>query len=118
MINDKTDEVIKELFDSLKNRYQFFLESIKGSESVFNYVQSLYYKCHKINPNRGGSYIDCFHWIKNKKKTLINPINQERNKCFQYAVTVALNHEEIEKVSQRINERNKFSIKKRWWEKN
>ena len=37
MINEKPDEVIKELFDSLKNRYQNNLESIKGSEVVFNY---------------------------------------------------------------------------------
>ena len=32
MINDEADEVIKELFDSLKNRYQNNLESIKGSD--------------------------------------------------------------------------------------
>ena len=38
MINDEADEVIKELFDSLKNRYQNNLESMKGSEFVFNYV--------------------------------------------------------------------------------
>ena len=55
MINDEADEVIKELFDSLKNRYQNNLESMKGSEFVFDYVQLLYYKCHKINPNSGGS---------------------------------------------------------------
>ena len=30
MINDEADEVIKELFDSLKNRYQNNLESIKN----------------------------------------------------------------------------------------
>ena len=30
MINDEADEVIKELFDSLKNRYQNNLESMKG----------------------------------------------------------------------------------------
>ena len=29
MINDEADEVIKRLFDSLKNRYQSNLESIK-----------------------------------------------------------------------------------------
>ena len=55
MINDEANEVIKELFDSFKNRYQNNLESMKGSEFVFDYVQSLYYKCHKTNPNRGGS---------------------------------------------------------------
>ena len=38
MINDNKDNVIKELFDSLKNRYQKKLESMKGSEFVSNYV--------------------------------------------------------------------------------
>ena len=58
MMNDKADEIIEELFDSFQKRYQNNLESMKGSEFVFNYVQLLYYKCHKINPNRGGSYIE------------------------------------------------------------
>ena len=49
MINDEAHEVIKELFGSLKNKYQNNLESIKGSEFVFDYVHLLYYKCHKIN---------------------------------------------------------------------
>ena len=40
MINDGADEVIKEFCDSLKNRYQNNLESIKGSEFVFDYVYS------------------------------------------------------------------------------
>ena len=31
---------------------------MRASEFVFDYVQSLYYKCHKINVNCGGSYID------------------------------------------------------------
>ena len=55
MISDKADEVVKELFNSLKNRYQNNLESMKGSEFVFDYVQLLYFKCHKINPNYGSS---------------------------------------------------------------
>ena len=63
MINDETDEFIEKLFDSLKNRYQNNLESMKISEFVFYYVQLLYYKCHKINPNPGRSYIDSPDWI-------------------------------------------------------
>ena len=98
MINDEADDVVKEFFDPLKNRYQNNLELMKGSEFVFDYVHLLYYKCHKINPNHGGSYID---WIKNKKAT-INPINKKDNKYFQYAVPVALNYEEIEKHAERI----------------
>ena len=55
---------------------------MKVSEFVFDHVHLLYYKCHKINPNRGGSYIDSPDYIKNKKAT-INPINIKDNKCFQ-----------------------------------
>ena len=98
--NDQANEVLKELFDSVKNKYQNDLESMKGSEFVFYYVHLLYYKCHKINPNHGGSYIDSLDWIKNKKAT-INPINK-KDRCFQYAVRVVLNHEEIGKHSERI----------------
>ena len=59
MINDKADEVIEELFKSLRNRYQSNLEkSMKGSEFVFDHIHLLYYRCHKTNPNCGGSYID------------------------------------------------------------
>ena len=68
MMNDETDEYIEELFKSLKNRYQNNLQLMKGSEFVFNYVNLLYYKCHKINPNCGGSYIVSPDWIKNKKQ--------------------------------------------------
>ena len=96
MINDEADKVVEELFQSLKNRYKNNLESMKGSDFVFNYVQLLYYKCHKINPNRCGSYIVSPDWIKNQKATT-NPINKKDNKCFQYAVAVTLNHEEIKK---------------------
>ena len=60
MVNDQADEVIKELFKSLKNRYQNNFESMKVREFVFDYVHLLYYKCYKINPNCGESYID---WI-------------------------------------------------------
>ena len=42
MISDETDEVIKKLFDSLKNRYQNNLQSMRDSDFVFNYVQLLY----------------------------------------------------------------------------
>ena len=49
MINDEADEVIKELFDWIKNRSQNHLELMKGSEFVFNCVHLLHYKCHEIN---------------------------------------------------------------------
>ena len=87
---------------------------MKGSEFVLDYVQVSYYKCHTINPNCGGSYINSPDWIKNKK-TAINPINKKDNKCFQCAVTVTLNYEEIEKDARRIT-KNKLFINKYNWE--
>ena len=113
MINDEADKIIEELFDSLKNRYQNYLESMKGSESVFNYVHLLYQKYHKINPNRGGSYIDSTDWMKNKKATK-NLINKKIKKCFQHALTVVLNHEEIKKDLQRITNTKPFINKYNW----
>ena len=89
MIYDNTDEVIEELFESLLSRYQIGLEtSMTGSDFIFDCGHLLYYKCHKINPNQGGSYVDSPDWIKNKKATM-NPINKNENKSFQYAATVA-----------------------------
>ena len=75
--------------DGIKNRYQNNLEWMKRSEFVFHFCKLFYYKCHKISPNCGGLFIDSPDWIKNKNAT-INPIN-EKDKCFQCAVTVMLN---------------------------
>ena len=72
---------------------------------MFHYVQLLYYKCHKINFNCGGSDIDSPDWMKNKKAT-INHINKKDNEYFQYAVTVCLNYEEIRKNTERITKIN------------
>ena len=68
MINDEADEVIKELFHSLKNRYQNYLEKMTGSELFF--VNLLHYKCHRINLNRCESYQDSPDWEKKKKPTI------------------------------------------------
>ena len=68
---------------------------MKSGDYVFDYVEALYYKCHKISLNRGGSYTESPKWI-NDKKVSINPQNSD-DKCFQYAVAVALNYERDEK---------------------
>ena len=86
---------------------------MRGSEFVFDYVQLLYYKCLKINLNCGGSNTDSPDWIKNKKAT-INSINKKDNKCFQYAVTVALNYEEIGKHAERITKIKPFINNYNW----
>ena len=86
---------------------------MKGSHFVFYYVNLLHYKCHKINFNQGGSYIDSPDWIKNENVT-INPINKSDYKYFQHATTVALNHEEIGRNSKRISKIKPFTNKYIW----
>ena len=107
MMDSETDEINEELFESLFQRYQEGLEeSMKGSEFVFDSVDLLEYKINKIGLNRGGSYVDSPKWLKNKKTT-INLKNND-DKCFQYALTVALNHEQIESHPERISKINPF----------
>ena len=69
MINNKADEVVEELFETLRNRYQNNLgKSKKCSEFVFDFVHLLYYKCQEINLNRDGSYKD-YSWLDKKYKS-------------------------------------------------
>ena len=68
MIGNETDEVIKDIFVSVLQKYQKGLEeSMKGSEFIYDWVDLLHYKCHKISLNCGGSYIDSPKWLTNKK---------------------------------------------------
>ena len=80
--------VVDELFESACLRYQRNLKtSMRGSDFIFDSVQLIYSKCHKVNLC-GGSYIDSPDQIK-KKKAIINPEHMD-GKSFQYAATVAL----------------------------
>ena len=102
MVNDKADKVIEEIFQATFSRYQIGLETTKkGTSFIFDYVNLLYYKCHKVNPKHGGSYKDSPNWIRSRKAA-IDPINEIDNKCFQHASTFALNHKEIAKDSGKI----------------
>ena len=87
----KTEDVIKELFNTFRKRCQERLETkTKGSSFTFERIDLLEYHLHKISLNRGSSYINSPEWIKNKR-VRINPQNTEDKNCFQYAITAALN---------------------------
>ena len=87
---------LKNFLNLFSQKYQEGLEeSMRGSEFVFDY------KLHKTSLNRRWSYIDSPKWLRNEKATT-NPENNG-DTCFQYCVTVALNYQNIEKVSQRIS---------------
>ena len=74
----------------------------------------MYYNLNTVSLSRGGSCIDSPKWLKNKKAT-INPKNND-DKCFQYALTVALNHEKIKKDPQRISKIKPFINQYNWKE--
>ena len=61
---------------------------------------------------RGGPYIDSPNRIKEKKAT-INPKNEDE-KVFQYAATVALNHEKTKRNPQKISRIKPFINKYNW----
>ena len=103
IIGIETDKINEDIFDSFLQRYHKSLEeSMRGTEFVFDNVDSLYYKLHKISLDRGGSCIDNPKWLKNKKAT-INPKNKKGGKCFQYTLTAALNHKQIKSHPERIS---------------
>ena len=88
---------------------------MRGSEFVYDSVDVLYYNLNKVSLSRGGSYIDSLKWLKNKKTT-INPQNKKDDRCFQYAVTVALNHEQIKDHPKRISKIKPFIDQYNWKE--
>ena len=117
MLGSETDEIIEELFESLLQKYQQGIkELMKKSDFVFDSVDLLFYELHKISLNRGVSYIDSLKWLKNKNVT-INPKNDD-NKCFQYALTVALNYQKTKNNSERITKIIPFIDQYNWKEIN
>ena len=85
---------------------------MKGLEFIFDGVNVLYYDLNKMSLNRGGSYIKSPDWLNGKKA--INPQNKKDNKCFQYALTVALNYEKIKENHQIISKIKPFIDRYNW----
>ena len=73
---------------------------MRNSSFAVDYVHLLYYKCHKINLTCVGSFIVFTDWIRNKKEAI--NLSKKDNKCFQFTVTVTLNHEESKQYLQKI----------------
>ena len=113
MSGDDTDEIIKLLFGSFLQRFEENLQNkMRGSKSEFDVIKFFYYDFNKTSIYRGGTYIDSPKWLKNKKST-INPKNND-DKCFQYAVTLALNLDNINKHPQRISKIKPFIDQYNW----
>ena len=87
---------------------------MRESEFIFDVVNALYYDPDKISLSRGKSYTDSPEWLKNKKAT-INPKNND-DKCFQYALTVALKYQIIKNNPERISKFKPFTDQYNWKE--
>ena len=110
---NETDDIIKGLFNSFLTNYQIEEEMLRhGNNFVFESVDLLSYSFHKISLRRGISYIKSPEWVLNKIAT-INPKNED-NKCFQYSITVALNHQNIENHPERISNIKPFIDQYNW----
>ena len=66
-----TDDIIRDIFRSFLH-FQEELKIIKGSDFVFESVDLLDYKLHKVSLRRDGSYVKFPEWLANKNAK-INP---------------------------------------------
>ena len=73
------------------------------------------YIFQKISLKRGLSFVDSPEWLKNKRAT-INPKNKKDNSCFQYALTVVLNHQNTENHPETISKTKPFINLYNWKE--
>ena len=110
---NETGDIVKGILNSFLNNYQ--KEEIvlrNGSNFVFESVDLLSYHIHKTSLKIGNSYIKSSEWLINKRAT-INPKNKD-DKCFQYSITVALNHQNIENHPERISNIKPFIDQYNW----
>ena len=96
MWGSHTDNIIRELFESFLNNYQNEEQIIKGSDFNFERFDLMDYKLYKVSLKRGGSYIKSPEWLINKR-AIKNPKNEKDDKCFQYALTLALDYSKTKK---------------------
>ena len=89
MQGENTNAIIREIFRSFLHNYQQELKMIKGSDFVFESVDLLDYKLHRVRLNRGGSYIKSPKWLENKK-AVINPKNENHDQCLRWSIICAL----------------------------
>ena len=114
MLGYETDDININFLKSFLNNYQKEEQIMRGtSDFVFESDELLDYKLHKIKLQRGGSYIKSPKWIRDKSAT-INPKNKGDSNCFQYAVSIALDHQDKGHDPQIISKIKSFIGKYNW----
>ena len=85
-----TNVIIREVFRSFLHNYHQELKMIKRSDFVFESVDLLNYKLHRVRLRTGGSYIKSPKWLLHKGAT-INPKNKNDDECLRWSIISALN---------------------------
>ena len=121
MQGSDTYDIIREICSSFLHNYQEEFKIVKGSYFLFESVDLVDYKLHRVRLMRGGSYVKSPEWLANKKAT-INPKNKNDYECLRWSIISALNYNEImkkefENIFKKIKHEDKdFSSHKRDWE--
>ena len=98
MLGSDTDYIIRETFRSFLLNYQEELKINKGSNFVFESVELMDYKLHRIHLRRSRSYVKSPEWLANKKAT-INPKTKNDNESLRWSTISALNYNQIVRKS-------------------
>ena len=121
MWDSKTDDIIRDLLKIFLHNYKVELKIISGSDFAFESAELMDYKLHKVSLKRRGSYIKSSEWLLYKRAT-INPKNEKDDNCFEYALTLALNYngiekKELENIFKKIRHEDRdFSSHQKGWE--
>ena len=120
MQGSDTDDIIRELFRYFLHNYQEELKIIKGSNFIFESVELMDYKLHRVRFRRGGSYIKSPEWLLHKGAA-INPKNKNDDECLRWSIISTLKYNEVMKKDfESVFKKNKhkdkdFSSHQRDW---
>ena len=89
---------------------------------MFESVDLLDYKLHRVRLKIGGSYVKSPKWLENKKAA-INPKNENDDECLRWSIISALSYNDImkkefENIFEKIKHEDKYFLSyKKDWEK-
>ena len=67
LIGTDFDEVKAEMYQEILRQYEIVSQALDSSDFVFIRIVEMTYHCHRVDMDRGSSYIDLPKWVKNKK---------------------------------------------------
>ena len=104
------DQIVDEMFAHMMTQIEN--PALLNSRFKFDEVLFLDINFHQLNVTRGSSYLPLSPWLA-IKKAIINPNNND-DKCFKWAVNVALEFPNIKSHPWRISNLTKFSNNYDW----